>query len=264
MGLEYTGKAEVEFPMNVMCDILSIDPIGLTKDMLNEAIQIQTPFYRKNFEEALKYITFRQKTALLGYYKYSNPINVVAEDMSSNKSSVTGLIKCALEKLSTPEVIEKLKTNENQRKILEDNKFYHFVYEIFGTLEIAYDTPIESYELSMRSYNCLKLSKLNTLSEVLRYDYETGLEHIRNLGIASLNEIKSKLYILPPQKEVPPISENHQYAGKNRLLWLADELNSRKTLSKKMLKEVSDQLRFLASVEIQLNEMFASFFISKN
>lgn len=51
---------------------------------------------------------------------------------------------------------------------------------------------IEDLELSMRTYNVLKLARINTLGDILNktYDY---LSKVRNLGLHSLREIEEKL-----------------------------------------------------------------------
>lgn len=51
---------------------------------------------------------------------------------------------------------------------------------------------IEDLELSMRTYNVLKLARINTLGDILdkTYDY---LSKVRNMGLHSLREIEAKL-----------------------------------------------------------------------
>jgi len=64
--------------------------------------------------------------------------------------------------------------------------------------EIASDDilskPITDLELSVRSYNCLKSSNINTIGDLLKYDKES-LMKIKNFGKKSFNEISEKLQI---------------------------------------------------------------------
>ena len=51
---------------------------------------------------------------------------------------------------------------------------------------------IEDLELSMRTYNALKLARINTLGDILDKTYD-NLSKVRNLGLHSLREIEAKL-----------------------------------------------------------------------
>lgn len=54
---------------------------------------------------------------------------------------------------------------------------------------------IEDLELSVRSYNCLKRAGISTVDELTqKTEYE--MQHVRNLGKKSLQEIKDKIYSL--------------------------------------------------------------------
>ncbi|MEN9523257.1 MAG: hypothetical protein RL065_1634 [Bacteroidota bacterium] len=50
-------------------------------------------------------------------------------------------------------------------------------------------TPLEDLDLSVRAYNCLKTAKINSLSELVRYDMNDLLK-FRNFGKKSLTEIE--------------------------------------------------------------------------
>ena len=51
---------------------------------------------------------------------------------------------------------------------------------------------IEDLELSMRTYNVLKLARINTLGDILNKTYD-NLSKVRNMGLHSLREIEAKL-----------------------------------------------------------------------
>ena len=53
-------------------------------------------------------------------------------------------------------------------------------------------TSLEDLDLSVRAYNCLKAAKINSLSELVRYDTHELLK-FRNFGKKSLVEIEELL-----------------------------------------------------------------------
>lgn len=55
-------------------------------------------------------------------------------------------------------------------------------------------TPLEDLDLSVRAYNCLKAAKINSLSELVKYDTHELLK-FRNFGKKSLVEIEELLQI---------------------------------------------------------------------
>jgi DNA-directed RNA polymerase subunit alpha len=63
---------------------------------------------------------------------------------------------------------------------------------------------IEELDFSVRSYNCLKKSSINTLKDLIKYSPEEIIK-IKNLGKKSLNEIKEKInkygFILGEKKQ---------------------------------------------------------------
>ena len=56
----------------------------------------------------------------------------------------------------------------------------------------GYDTPIETLELSVRAYNCLKRSGLTTVGAVLEKSEEELLA-LRNFGEKSYEELRDRL-----------------------------------------------------------------------
>jgi DNA-directed RNA polymerase subunit alpha len=54
-------------------------------------------------------------------------------------------------------------------------------------------TPLEDLDLSVRAYNCLKTAKINSLSELVRFDMNDLLK-FRNFGKKSLTEIEAMVH----------------------------------------------------------------------
>jgi DNA-directed RNA polymerase subunit alpha len=65
-------------------------------------------------------------------------------------------------------------------------------------------TPIESLDLTVRSYNCLKREGIHTVGELIGRS-EADLLDIRNFGSKSIDEVKAKLATLGlALKDSPP------------------------------------------------------------
>ena len=61
-----------------------------------------------------------------------------------------------------------------------------------GRAVITDERPVEDLELTVRSYNCLKLEGVDTIGQLATMT-EEELMNIRNLGMKSVDEIRSKL-----------------------------------------------------------------------
>lgn len=75
-------------------------------------------------------------------------------------------------------------------------------------------TPIESLDLSVRSYNCLKREGINTVSELVALS-EHQLMNIRNFGQKSVDEVRDKLVEmgLSLKDTVPGFDGSAYYTG---------------------------------------------------
>ncbi len=60
-----------------------------------------------------------------------------------------------------------------------------------AVLPSALDTCIEDLDFSVRTYNCLKRARINTIQDIV--NYTAGFERIRNLGRKGIDEIASKI-----------------------------------------------------------------------
>ena len=54
------------------------------------------------------------------------------------------------------------------------------------------ETPIEELDFSVRTYSCLKREGIDDIGQLATMT-EEDLMHIRNFGMKSINEIRSKL-----------------------------------------------------------------------
>lgn len=72
-----------------------------------------------------------------------------------------------------------------------DDESTVFAQEV-GVSDAVMDTPVESLDLSVRSYNCLKRAGVNTIGQLTERS-EQDLLNIRNFGAKSIEEVKDKL-----------------------------------------------------------------------
>ena len=65
-------------------------------------------------------------------------------------------------------------------------------YHVATSLEDSEDTPIEELDLAVRTYNCLKRSKINTVGQLLALRKEELLG-IRNFNAQNYKEVREQL-----------------------------------------------------------------------
>ena len=82
------------------------------------------------------------------------------------------------------ELFVNLSEKEYQQSIMKDKKE--------DTKEQVLKMTLEDMDLSVRSYNCLKRSGINTVEDLTQYSME-DMTKVRNLGRKSLEEVKNKL-----------------------------------------------------------------------
>jgi DNA-directed RNA polymerase subunit alpha len=83
-------------------------------------------------------------------------------------------------------------TDENITFDDDKGREEHVVDEHILHMRKLLKTSLEDLDLSVRAYNCLKAAKINSLSEVVRYDMHELLK-FRNFGKKSLVEIEELL-----------------------------------------------------------------------
>jgi DNA-directed RNA polymerase subunit alpha len=84
-------------------------------------------------------------------------------------------------------------TDENITFDTKEDKKEDLVDEQTLQLRKMLKTPLEDLDLSVRAFNCLKAAKINSLSELVRYEQE-DLMKFRNFGQKSLSEIEQVLH----------------------------------------------------------------------
>lgn len=90
---------------------------------------------------------------------------------------------------------------EKITNLLKDGvKISQALKEVCGSQKISipfndedFDVPLEVLDLSVRSYNALKRSKLNTLNEVINHFTKNGWNSIKTFGRTSATEMFEKI-----------------------------------------------------------------------
>lgn len=109
---------------------------------------------------------------------YTNKSILPDEALSKSANTLIKYLK-VFNKFSPDEVgIETEQVAEEDTELVEQNKLF--------------EKTIEELDLSVRSYNCLKKSNINTFGELIRKT-EEELMSIKNLGKKSFEEIKDKV-----------------------------------------------------------------------
>jgi hypothetical protein len=104
-----------------------------------------------------------------------------SRDISSLQEKLSKVCKAVAGKVSIPEHIAKI-----------IKSYVGEIPELDSSLKKILETPLEDLDLSVRAFNCLKASKINSLRELVQYDVEE-LKKFRNFGQKSLSEIDQLL-----------------------------------------------------------------------
>lgn len=90
---------------------------------------------------------------------------------------------------------------------LHEKKGGRFFFPMYVNKQME-ETPIESLDLGVRSYNCLKRAGFNNVAELAEATADGhGLKHIRNCGTKSVREIMEHMFlyqydILSPERRM--------------------------------------------------------------
>ena len=165
----------------------------------------------ENLDLALK--TFKEREARIFnlVYKYGYTAKAVGLKEGITGERVNQIVRKTLRRLRMPQrknILQygqeyfDLQENIEQLKVEYRKKIEELKYKIANheSIEIEKDdlveySKIENLDLSVRSYNCLKRARINTIGE-LTQKTEEDMMRVRNLGRKSLKEIKDKLFNL--------------------------------------------------------------------
>jgi RNA polymerase sigma factor (sigma-70 family) len=139
-------------------DGLTLEAIGLRENITRERV-------RQIVNKTVRKIRYKERLKML---RYGKEYLELCDDIGKLNAQLMQVKLQLIEKITNPETIE----------ISNDEVISYFT--------------IESLDLSVRSFNCLKRVGINTLGELMNQTIEDLLK-IRNMGRKSLREIITKL-----------------------------------------------------------------------
>lgn len=203
--------------------IVAIYPYNLLEELFGEPWHTPlNPLQEKGLERALEMLTQREREYLLMYYRDEMSLDKIGNMFSRTRERVRQIIHKALRKLRHPtkakmirdgydenetekffakrekELAERQANLEAKQTYLDnlDKKLNGQMIEL-GRDPEQFDikrtkTTLDDMQLSVRSYNCLSHAGIHTLQDIL--DYTGDFTNIRNLGVKSMKEIRSKVF----------------------------------------------------------------------
>lgn len=154
----------------------------------------------KAYEDVLNTLTPHEKAIVSAKYIDGMPRMAIAESVDFTPDRVRRVLINAFRKLRHPSRSKKLcpehpqdaqARREEEARTLERKQLYEQFLNSGQNALLA--TPIESLDLSVRSYNCLRRSGLETLGDITSLSPDE-LMGIRNLGSKCVTEIVQVLH----------------------------------------------------------------------
>lgn len=209
-----------------MKDYISEWPYNLIEDILNYPLEEPvTEWQIDGLNYILDKIKPKERDLILAKYKDGKPLRAIGKDHGFGGERARQIIARGIRKLRYPSLkIYILKDYlhviaDYETKIAELDKaidykmaeLEHLSEELHSvsdeikakrteTIDKLMNMSLKDWglecDLSVRSFNCLRRSGLETVGDVVKRYYETGLLGIRNLGAVSINEIRQKLYAI--------------------------------------------------------------------
>ena len=209
-----------EYPENICRDLkITIDNYP---DLYDDIVES----FDKRFNE-LNVYTDREMMIFNLRYKNYYTLGQIANEIGISKERVRQILAKAVRKLMKPNVFNRLVEHETKLEMLNAEETSRIRAELKKemSLEVAMDIvaekfgfeskealeeclnnggrfgndkldmPIEELDLTVRSYNCLKRRRVNTVGELVEYTLE-DLMRFRNMGRKSIREVVEKVHNL--------------------------------------------------------------------
>lgn len=148
----------------------------------------------------------RERRILEMHYRDGMTLENIGAREGVSKERIRQLLAKAVRKMKNPRFIKRMEVmpksdyielETKYEALLSDYEEWKEEWKEQHAVETRTDTsirhtPIEKLELSVRSYNCLKRAKKDTVGDVIDMTFDEML-HIRNLGRRSAEEIANRL-----------------------------------------------------------------------
>lgn len=160
----------------------------------------------------------RERKCIYGYFRDNKPYTELAKEFGVSNERIRQILCKAIRKLRHPTRINYIllgyegaqaRRNRVDREVAsimarEEADFKAQVAaELDKRRKVSEGIPIENLDLSVRAYNWLKRSDINTAEQLVPYLVEDRLLQIRNIGKKTAAEIRQKfdLYMAENEKE---------------------------------------------------------------
>lgn len=217
---------------------ITYDNVGYPFNLIDaifcdEIVWVDDEDHIAGLEHALLTLSDREQKVLEKRFQDFKTFEEVGKDFNVTRERIRQIEAKALRKLRHPSrqnfimhgyfggaELKKLKAkeeelNEREKNIGEREKKLNEMLEKykpkFDALHITIESPLEEVEeafcnnmsieamdLSVRSYNCLRRAKINTILDLINYCENDGKElkllSVRNLGRKSIREVLERLY----------------------------------------------------------------------
>ena len=195
METKFTYRLKSQtYPNNLIADI---NNISASKEEFTTDVE-------RGIEVAILTLTNREAEIIKQRYKENKTLKAIADYYGVTEERVRQILNKALRKLRHPNVIKYIELglegyidsqytkgyNDGYAKGLNDAKNGD---KATRNSDIFFQNKLESVELSVRAYNCLKQAGVNTIGDLLKFDDIESICNIRNLGKKSAIEIAEKL-----------------------------------------------------------------------
>ena len=168
----------------------------------------------KGLDYAIETLSDREKHCIFGYFKYGMSMKTIGIQQQVTVERIRQIICKALRKLRHPSRMNyillgyegaearKMLTEKEISRVLEEER--RNAFEAVKQKKDALDTKIEELDWSVRAYNCLKRSGIDTMKDLIKFVTEDGgseedmlnkLYSIRNLGKHTAKEILDKMWL---------------------------------------------------------------------
>lgn len=153
------------------------------------------------FDSIFKELTYREQTVLELRYRDSLTLDEIGNKMGLTRERIRQIEYKALRKINRdlirfirdvkPDIEKLMKENAELKQYI--TQLQNVSAQVAGVetpesvKPLLLDTPIEEFDLSVRTYNCLKRAQINTALDIV--NYKDRFDYIRNLGKRSLEEI---------------------------------------------------------------------------
>jgi len=155
----------------------------------------------------IKELTYREQAIIHLRYRDSNSLEEASKKIGVTRERIRQIEHKALRKINRS-CIRLVERKENFNKIEEENaKLKECITKLQGAADptrvelpkelnlFSWDTPIEDYDFSVRTYNCLKRAQLNTIRDIVTR--KESFYKLRNMGRRSVEELVSLVEKLP-------------------------------------------------------------------